>query len=136
MSTDVVEAEALFAARRLVYSALQQRGDPVLVEDVCLPRGWLAEVLMRVEEIAVRHDTFIANAAHAGERQPAPAAHRATGRRGGPRDGRRPRSPRSSKSRSTWAAPSPASTASASSTRARWSGNPADNDSSVASGSA
>ena len=67
MSTDVVEAEALFAARRLVYSALQQRGDPILVEDVCLPRGWLAEVLMRVEEVAVRHDTFIANAAHAGD---------------------------------------------------------------------
>ena len=67
MSTDADEAEALFAARRLVYPALQQRGDPILVEDVCLPRGRLAEMLMRVEEIAARHDTFIANAAHAGD---------------------------------------------------------------------
>jgi glycolate oxidase len=67
MSTDTVEAEALFAARRLVFTALQQRGDPILVEDVCLPRGRLVEMLMRVEEIAARHDTFIANAAHAGD---------------------------------------------------------------------
>jgi glycolate oxidase len=67
MSTDADEAEALFAARRLVFSALQQRGDAILVEDVCLPRGRLAEMLIRVEEIAARHDTFIANAAHAGD---------------------------------------------------------------------
>ena len=67
MSTDAAEAEALFAARRLVLTALQQHGDPVLVEDVCLPRARLAEMLMRVEEIGVRHDTLIANAAHAGD---------------------------------------------------------------------
>jgi glycolate oxidase len=67
MSTDAVEAEALFAARRLVFSALQERGDPILVEDVCLPRGRLVEMLVRVEEIGVRNETFIANAAHAGD---------------------------------------------------------------------
>jgi glycolate dehydrogenase FAD-linked subunit len=66
MSTDPVEAEALFAARRLVFQALERRGDPILTEDVCLPRGRLAEKV-RVEEIGVRHDTFIANAAHAGD---------------------------------------------------------------------
>jgi glycolate oxidase len=67
VSTDEAEAEALFAARRLVYTALLRRGDPILVEDVCVPRGRLAEMLARVEEIAARHDTFIANAAHAGD---------------------------------------------------------------------
>ena len=67
MSTDAVEAEALFAARRLVFPALQERGDPILVEDVCLPRGRLVEMLVRVEEIGVRNETFIANAAHAGD---------------------------------------------------------------------
>jgi len=67
MSTDPVEADALFAARRLVFQALERRGDPILTEDVCLPRGRLAEMLMRVEEIGGRHDTFIANAAHAGD---------------------------------------------------------------------
>jgi glycolate oxidase len=67
MSTDADEAEAFFAARRLVFSALQQRGDAILVEDVCLPRGRLVEMLVRVEEIGVRNETFIANAAHAGD---------------------------------------------------------------------
>jgi glycolate oxidase len=67
MSTDPVEAEALFDARRLAYPALEQRGDAMLTEDVCLPRGRLAEMLARVEEIAARHDVLIANIAHAGD---------------------------------------------------------------------
>jgi glycolate oxidase len=67
MSTDPVEAEALFDARRLAYPALEQRGDAMLTEDVCLPRGRLAEMLARVEEIGVRHDVLIANIAHAGD---------------------------------------------------------------------
>ncbi len=67
MSTDPVEAEALFDARRLAYPALEQRGDAVLTEDVCLPRGRLAEMLARVEEIGTRHDVLIANIAHAGD---------------------------------------------------------------------
>ncbi|GEL17876.1 FAD-binding oxidoreductase [Pseudonocardia asaccharolytica] len=67
MSTDPVEAEALFEARRLAYPAFEQRGDALLTEDVCLPRGRLAEMLERVEEISARNDTFIANVAHAGD---------------------------------------------------------------------
>ena len=67
VSTDPVEAEALFAARRLVLPALEQRGDAVLTEDVCLPRGRLAEMLARIEKIAVAHDTPIATCAHAGD---------------------------------------------------------------------
>jgi glycolate dehydrogenase FAD-linked subunit len=66
-STDPVEADALFEARRLAYPALEQRGEAMLTEDVCLPRGRLAEMLARVEEIAARHDVLIANVAHAGD---------------------------------------------------------------------
>jgi glycolate oxidase len=66
-STDPVEADALFDARRLAYPALEQRGEALLTEDVCLPRGRLAEMLARVEEIAARHDVMIANIAHAGD---------------------------------------------------------------------
>ncbi|MDT7627064.1 MAG: glycolate oxidase, partial [Pseudonocardiales bacterium] len=66
-STDPVEAEALFDARRLAYPALEQRGDAVLTEDVCLPRGMLATMLARIEEIAERHQVQIANVAHAGD---------------------------------------------------------------------
>jgi glycolate oxidase len=67
VSTDPVEAEALFDARRLAYPALEQRGDAVLTEDVCLPRGRLAEMLARIDVIADRHGTFVATIAHAGD---------------------------------------------------------------------
>jgi glycolate oxidase len=66
-STDQVEAEALFDARRLAYPALEQRGDAILTEDVCLPRGRLTEMLERIEEIGARHRVPIANIAHAGD---------------------------------------------------------------------
>jgi glycolate oxidase len=66
-STDPVEAEALFEARRLAYPALEQRGEAMLTEDVCLPRGRLADMLARIEEIAARHATSIATVAHAGD---------------------------------------------------------------------
>ncbi|WP_345001875.1 FAD-binding oxidoreductase, partial [Tsukamurella soli] len=66
VSTDPVEAEALFAARRLAYPALERLG-PVLTEDVCVPLGQVPSVLARIEEIGRRHDTVIANIAHAGD---------------------------------------------------------------------
>ena len=67
MSTDPVEAEALFEARRLAYPALERRGDPLLTEDVCLPRGRLADMLARIDEIGTAHGTFVATVAHAGD---------------------------------------------------------------------
>ncbi|HVL85707.1 MAG TPA: FAD-linked oxidase C-terminal domain-containing protein [Pseudonocardia sp.] len=66
-STDPVEADALFDARRLAGPAVLRWDEAVLTEDVCLPRGRLAEMLGRVEEISARHDTLIANVAHAGD---------------------------------------------------------------------
>ena len=47
-STDPEEAEALFAARRLAYPALERLG-PVLTEDVCVPGGAVPEMLARIE---------------------------------------------------------------------------------------
>jgi glycolate oxidase len=67
MSSDPTEADALFAARRLVYPALVRRGDDLLVEDVCLPRERLAEMIARIDAIAARHDVLIVTAAHAGD---------------------------------------------------------------------
>jgi glycolate dehydrogenase FAD-linked subunit len=66
-STDEVEAEALFQARRLAYPALERRGDAVLTEDICLPRGRLTTMLARIQEIGQRHDILIATIAHAGD---------------------------------------------------------------------
>ncbi len=65
-SADPDEAEALFAARRLAYPALERLG-PVLTEDVCVPTGAVTEMLARVEATARRHDILIANIAHAGD---------------------------------------------------------------------
>jgi glycolate oxidase len=65
-STDEVEAEALFAARRLAYPALERLG-PVLTEDVCVPKIHVPEMLARIERIAQEHRITIANIAHAGD---------------------------------------------------------------------
>ena len=65
-STDEAEADALFAARRLAYPALERLG-PVLTEDVCVPKAHVPEMLERIERIARRHQVTIANIAHAGD---------------------------------------------------------------------
>ncbi|CAM03160.1 glycolate oxidase [Saccharopolyspora erythraea NRRL 2338] len=66
VSTDQHEADALFQARRLAYPALERLG-PLLTEDVCVPRAAVPEMLARIEASARRHDTHIANIAHAGD---------------------------------------------------------------------
>ncbi len=65
-STDPAEGEALFAARRLAYPALERLG-PVLTEDVCVPKANVPDMLERIERIAERHAVRIANLAHAGD---------------------------------------------------------------------
>ncbi|WP_181780664.1 FAD-binding oxidoreductase [Pseudonocardia pini] len=65
-STDEAESEALFAARRLAYPALERLG-PVLTEDVCVPKGRVPEMLGRIEKAATDHRITIANIAHAGD---------------------------------------------------------------------
>ncbi|GAA4788187.1 FAD-linked oxidase C-terminal domain-containing protein [Actinomycetospora chlora] len=65
-AADAEEAEALFAARRLAYPALERLG-PVLTEDVCVPRAAVPEMLGRIQDIGRRYDTTIANLAHAGD---------------------------------------------------------------------
>ncbi|HVF21209.1 MAG TPA: FAD-linked oxidase C-terminal domain-containing protein, partial [Mycobacteriales bacterium] len=65
-STDAIEAEALFQARRLAYPALERLG-PVLSEDICVPRSALPAMLAEVEAIGARHGVRIATIAHAGD---------------------------------------------------------------------
>ena len=65
-STDPLEAEALFAARRLAYPAVERLG-PVLTEDVCVPKDALPEMLARIDAIGRELDVTIANIAHAGD---------------------------------------------------------------------
>ncbi|MEU7480798.1 FAD-linked oxidase C-terminal domain-containing protein [Lentzea sp. NPDC042327] len=65
-STDSTEAEALFAARRLAYPALERLG-PLLTEDVCVPRSAVPAMLARIVEIGARHGVQVATIAHAGD---------------------------------------------------------------------
>ena len=65
-STDVAEADRLFAARRLVYPALERLGS-VLNEDICVPRMLVPRMLGLIADIAVAHDVHIASLAHAGD---------------------------------------------------------------------
>jgi glycolate oxidase len=65
-STDEAEADALFAARRLVYPALERLG-PVLTEDVCVPRTLVPRMFEAIEGIARSCDIRIASLAHAGD---------------------------------------------------------------------
>jgi glycolate oxidase len=66
VSSDDDEAEALFAARRLAYPALERLG-PVLTEDVCVPRSAVPAMLGQRVEIAARHEVTMATIAHAGD---------------------------------------------------------------------
>lgn len=63
---DPAEGDALFAARRLAYPALERLG-PVLTEDICLPLRQVPVMLARIEQIASEHQTTIANIAHVGD---------------------------------------------------------------------
>jgi glycolate oxidase len=65
-STDDAEAEALFAARRLAYPAMERLG-PVLTEDICVPRSQVPGMLADIEAIARRHGVQIGSVAHAGD---------------------------------------------------------------------
>ena len=111
-SEDDAEADAMFAARRLAYSALERLG-PVLTEDVCVPVGRVPEMLAR--GAGHRRAARRADRQHRPRRrrQPPPADHHPGRGRRGAGCGPRPRSTTSSPRRWPAAAPSPASTASA-----------------------
>ncbi|UIJ33446.1 FAD-binding oxidoreductase [Allobranchiibius sp. GilTou73] len=65
-AADAEEADAMMAARRLAYPALERLGD-VLTEDVCVPKAAVPQMLEQIAAIAARYDTTIANIAHAGD---------------------------------------------------------------------
>jgi glycolate oxidase len=60
------ESRQLLELRRMSYPAIERLG-VALVEDVCVPRTRLPEMVARIEEAAVRHGVYIATVAHAGD---------------------------------------------------------------------
>jgi glycolate oxidase len=60
------ESRQLLDLRRLSYPAVERLG-VALVEDVCVPRTLLPDMVQRIESAAQRHGVFIATVAHAGD---------------------------------------------------------------------
>ena len=60
------ESRQLLELRRLSYPAIERLG-VALVEDVCVPRTRLPEMVARIEQAAAKHDVYIATVAHAGD---------------------------------------------------------------------
>ncbi len=66
ISADEAESRQLLEIRRLAYPAVERLGR-ALVEDVCVPRTALAEMVARIEAAAATHGVPIATVAHAGD---------------------------------------------------------------------
>ncbi|HEY3682800.1 MAG TPA: FAD-linked oxidase C-terminal domain-containing protein [Streptosporangiaceae bacterium] len=66
VSSDATEAAELVAVRRMCYPATEHLGAN-LVEDVCVPRSALPEMIEAVERAGERHGVMTATVAHAGD---------------------------------------------------------------------
>ncbi|MGD6741581.1 FAD-binding oxidoreductase [Streptomyces sp. BH106] len=66
IAEDAAEAELLLAGRRLVGIATERLG-AYLADDVCVPRGRLAEMIDGIAELSERHGLLVTCVAHAGD---------------------------------------------------------------------
>jgi glycolate oxidase len=66
VSGDPQESAELVGIRRLAYQAKERLG-ACLVEDVCVPRSALPEMISEIEAVGVRHAVRICTVAHAGD---------------------------------------------------------------------
>ena len=64
---DSAESELLLQARRLALVALEKVRSATMIDDVCVPRSRLAEMIDGTAAIAERHDLTIGVCAHAGD---------------------------------------------------------------------
>ena len=64
---DAAESELLLQARRLSLTALEAVKGTTMIDDVCVPRSRLAEMLEGVERIAEKYELTIGVCAHAGD---------------------------------------------------------------------
>ncbi|MBN6052008.1 FAD-binding protein [Nonomuraea sp. RK-328] len=66
VSSSPQETEELIGVRRMAYEAKERLG-ACLVEDVCVPRSVLPEMIEGIEAAAARHEVKICTVAHAGD---------------------------------------------------------------------
>ena len=65
-TADAEEADAMMAARRLAYPAMERKG-PLLTEDIVVAKEHVPEMLRRIEQISTEVGITIASVAHAGD---------------------------------------------------------------------
>lgn len=61
------EEDSLWDVRRALSPAMKKYGTLKLNEDVVVPRSRVPELVARIEEIGLRHKTFVVNFGHAGD---------------------------------------------------------------------
>jgi glycolate oxidase len=61
------EEDSLWDVRRALSPSLKKFGTLKFNEDVVVPRSRVPELIERVEEIGLRHRTFVVNFGHAGD---------------------------------------------------------------------
>lgn len=66
VADDPADGDLLMHARRLVGPAMERLG-PSLIDDICVPRRRLPELIEGVQRIAAEHDVLISCAGHAGD---------------------------------------------------------------------
>ncbi|MPQ98735.1 FAD-binding protein [Modestobacter sp. I12A-02628] len=64
---DAGEADLLLAARRMAWPALQRLGSGLLLDDVAVPRGRIADFMDGCQQVAVRAGLVVAVVGHAGD---------------------------------------------------------------------
>nr|BFD84562.1 FAD-linked oxidase C-terminal domain-containing protein [Streptomyces sp. Xyl84] len=64
---DAAESELLLQARRMALTALEAVTGTTMIDDVCVPRSRLGEMLDGVEQIAEKYQLTIGVCAHAGD---------------------------------------------------------------------
>ncbi|MEU3727872.1 FAD-linked oxidase C-terminal domain-containing protein [Streptomyces sp. NPDC033538] len=64
---DAAESELLLQARRLSLTALEAVKGTTMIDDVCVPRSRLGDMLEGIERIAAKYDLTIGVCAHAGD---------------------------------------------------------------------
>ncbi|KAA9164933.1 FAD-binding protein [Amycolatopsis acidicola] len=67
LAENIARSDALLAARRCSLPALSRLGSLTILEDVTVPRPRLAEMVERIDEIALRFGLLIATFGHAGD---------------------------------------------------------------------
>lgn len=67
VAADREEAERLLTARRSAFTALARLRPTTILEDATVPRSRIADMVLRINEIARKYDVTIATFGHAGD---------------------------------------------------------------------